>query len=64
MDFFQVNSLRYLVLQGKSYPFNGPFPPVWNPIAYMDYNNFWRTLDDMGNEVTGMLLSWNMLLRV
>lgn len=41
----------FLVSQGKSYPFKGPFPPVWNPLAYMDYNNLWRTMDKMGMEV-------------
>uniref|UniRef100_A0AAR2KT45 Amine oxidase n=1 Tax=Pygocentrus nattereri TaxID=42514 RepID=A0AAR2KT45_PYGNA len=37
--------------QGKSYPFKGPFPPVWNPLALMDYNNLWRTMDNMGREI-------------
>ncbi|XP_051877414.1 amine oxidase [flavin-containing]-like [Pristis pectinata] len=50
---YKVNEKEKLIhfVQGKSHPFNGPFPPVWNPIAYMDYNNFWRTLDEMGNEI-------------
>lgn len=41
----------FFVLQGKSYPFKGPFPPMWNPLAYLDYNNLWRTMDEMGKEV-------------
>ncbi|KAK2491372.1 hypothetical protein MC885_012090, partial [Smutsia gigantea] len=36
---------------GKSYPFRGPFPPMWNPIVCLDHNNFWRTMDDMGREI-------------
>ncbi|GAB0178324.1 amine oxidase B-like [Grus japonensis] len=36
---------------GKSYPFKGPFPPMWNPLAYLDYNNLWRTMDEMGKEI-------------
>lgn len=24
---------------------------MWNPLAYMDYNNLWRTIDEMGKEV-------------
>ncbi|XP_072913755.1 amine oxidase [flavin-containing]-like isoform X2 [Hemitrygon akajei] len=50
---YKVNEKEKLIhfVQGKSYAFNGAFPPMWNPIAYMDYNNFWRTLDEMGNEI-------------
>ncbi|KAK2490928.1 hypothetical protein MC885_017066 [Smutsia gigantea] len=39
------------MFQGKTYPFRGAFPPVWNPIAYLDYNNLWRTMDNMGKEI-------------
>eukprot|EP00069_Balaena_mysticetus_P011381 bmy_07110T0 len=39
------------MLQGRTYPFRGAFPPVWNPIAYLDYNNLWRTMDNMGKEI-------------
>lgn len=39
------------MFQGKTYPFRGAFPPVWNPLAYLDYNNLWRTMDEMGKEV-------------
>jgi len=24
---------------------------MWNPLAYLDYNNLWRTMDEMGKEV-------------
>uniref|UniRef100_UPI00398EFC0A amine oxidase [flavin-containing]-like n=1 Tax=Pristiophorus japonicus TaxID=55135 RepID=UPI00398EFC0A len=50
---YQVNEKEQLIhfVKGRSYPFNGPFPPVWNPIAFMDYNNLWRTLDEMGKEI-------------
>ncbi|PWA13769.1 hypothetical protein CCH79_00017135 [Gambusia affinis] len=38
-------------IYGKSYPFKGSFPPMWNPIVYMDFNNLFRTLDEMGQEI-------------
>lgn len=41
----------FYISQGKSYKFKGPFPPTWNPFTYLDHNNLWRTIDDMGQEV-------------
>ncbi|XP_077001731.1 amine oxidase [flavin-containing] A isoform X2 [Tamandua tetradactyla] len=46
-----VNERLIQYVKGKSYPFRGAFPPVWNPIAYLDYNNLWRTMDNMGKEI-------------
>lgn len=40
-----------MIYQGKSYPFHSSFPPMWNPIVIMDFNNLFRTLDKMGQEV-------------
>lgn len=40
------------VPQGKSYPFKGSFPPMWNPLVLLDFNNLWRTMDEMGREVS------------
>uniref|UniRef100_A0A8C2GV38 Amine oxidase n=1 Tax=Cyprinus carpio TaxID=7962 RepID=A0A8C2GV38_CYPCA len=50
---YKVNEDESLVhyVKGKSYPFKGPFPPMWNPLAYLDYNNLWRTMDKMGMEI-------------
>ncbi|XP_002922945.3 amine oxidase [flavin-containing] A [Ailuropoda melanoleuca] len=50
---YKVNVNERLVqyVKGKTYPFRGAFPPVWNPIAYLDYNNLWRTMDNMGKEI-------------
>nr|XP_005992072.1 PREDICTED: amine oxidase [flavin-containing]-like [Latimeria chalumnae] len=50
---YLVNEKEQLIhyVKGKSYPFQGPFPPAWNPIVYLDYNNLWRTLDEMGREI-------------
>ncbi|XP_027464414.1 amine oxidase [flavin-containing] B isoform X2 [Zalophus californianus] len=42
---------RTYTIRGKSYPFRGPFPPVWNPVVYLDHNNLWRTMDAMGREI-------------
>ncbi|XP_004713284.1 amine oxidase [flavin-containing] A, partial [Echinops telfairi] len=53
LETYKVNISERLVqyVKGKTYPFRGAFPPVWNPIAYLDYNNLWRTMDDMGKEI-------------
>ncbi|XP_043988544.1 amine oxidase [flavin-containing] [Gambusia affinis] len=50
---YKVNEQEHLVhyVNGKSYPFKGSFPPMWNPIVYMDFNNLFRTLDEMGQEI-------------
>ncbi|KAJ8256178.1 hypothetical protein COCON_G00200420 [Conger conger] len=50
---YKVNEKENLVhyVKGKSYPFKGSFPPMWNPLAYMDYNNLWRKMDEMGSEI-------------
>ncbi|XP_003218986.3 amine oxidase [flavin-containing] B [Anolis carolinensis] len=53
LETYKVNEVEHLIhhVKGKSYPFKGPFPPMWNPIAYLDYNNLWRTMDEMGKEI-------------
>nr|XP_034341615.1 amine oxidase [flavin-containing] A [Arvicanthis niloticus] len=53
IETYKVNVNERLVqyVKGKSYPFRGAFPPVWNPLAYLDYNNLWRTMDEMGKEI-------------
>uniref|UniRef100_A0A8C2UQK3 Amine oxidase n=2 Tax=Chinchilla lanigera TaxID=34839 RepID=A0A8C2UQK3_CHILA len=53
LETYKVNVNERLVqyVKGKTYPFRGAFPPVWNPLAYLDYNNLWRTMDDMGKEI-------------
>ncbi|KAI4545497.1 hypothetical protein MJG53_019618 [Ovis ammon polii x Ovis aries] len=52
LETYKVNEVERLIhhTKGKSYPFRGSFPSVWNPIAYLDHNNLWRTMDDMGQE--------------
>lgn len=37
--------------KGKSYKFYGAFPPAYNPLVLLDYNNFMRTMDQWGNEI-------------
>lgn len=37
--------------KGKSYKFHGAFPPAYNPLVYLDYNNFMRTMDQWGSEI-------------
>ncbi|GAB1302654.1 Amine oxidase [Apodemus speciosus] len=53
IETYKVNVKERLVqyVKGKTYPFRGAFPPVWNPLAYLDYNNLWRTMDKMGKEI-------------
>uniref|UniRef100_A0A8C6XD45 Amine oxidase n=1 Tax=Naja naja TaxID=35670 RepID=A0A8C6XD45_NAJNA len=53
LETYKVNEVEHLIdhVNGKSYPFKGTFPPMWNPITYLDYNNLWRTLDEMGKEI-------------
>uniref|UniRef100_M3YMT0 Amine oxidase n=1 Tax=Mustela putorius furo TaxID=9669 RepID=M3YMT0_MUSPF len=53
LETYKVNEVERLIhhVKGKSYPFSGPFPPVWNPIVYLDHNNLWRTMDAMGREI-------------
>ncbi|XP_006148928.2 amine oxidase [flavin-containing] A [Tupaia chinensis] len=53
LETYKVNVNERLVqyVKGKTYPFRGAFPPVWNPVAYLDYNNLWRTMDNMGKEI-------------
>ncbi|XP_056145332.1 amine oxidase [flavin-containing] isoform X2 [Lampris incognitus] len=50
---YKINEKENLVhyVNGKSYPFRGSFPPMWNPFAIMDFNNLWRTMDEMGKEI-------------
>uniref|UniRef100_A0A668AYV8 Amine oxidase n=1 Tax=Myripristis murdjan TaxID=586833 RepID=A0A668AYV8_9TELE len=50
---YKVNEQENLVhyVKGKSYPFKGSFPPMWNPFILMDFNNLWRKMDEMGKEI-------------
>ncbi|XP_026151267.1 amine oxidase [flavin-containing] [Mastacembelus armatus] len=50
---YKVNEQEKQVhyVKGKSYPFKGSFPPMWNPIVLLDFNNLWRTMDEMGTEI-------------
>lgn len=47
--------------QGKSYPFHASFPPMWNPFDIMDFNNLFRTMDEMGQEVKLVSVRFKML---
>ncbi|XP_073523345.1 amine oxidase [flavin-containing]-like [Phyllobates terribilis] len=53
VETYKVNEEQRLLhyVKGKAYAFKGPFPPMWNPIVYLDYNNLWRTMDEMGKEI-------------
>uniref|UniRef100_A0A8D0EEU0 Amine oxidase n=2 Tax=Salvator merianae TaxID=96440 RepID=A0A8D0EEU0_SALMN len=50
---YKVNMAEKLILHknGKSSFFQGTFPTVWNPLVYLDLNNFWRTMDNLGKEI-------------
>ncbi|XP_041114988.1 amine oxidase [flavin-containing] [Polyodon spathula] len=53
IETYKINEVENLVhhVKGKSYPFKGSFPPMWNPFAVMDFNNLWRKMDEMGKEI-------------
>lgn len=34
---------------------------MWNPLAILDYNNLWRTMDEMGKEVWHAALQLSQL---
>src|SRR4029434_9301573 len=44
-----------LCVQGKTYPFKGSFPPMWNPLAFMGYMILWRAMNEMVKEVRGQV---------
>ncbi|KAM8975414.1 amine oxidase [flavin-containing] A-like [Pelodytes ibericus] len=46
-----VNGLLIQYDKGKSYTFQGAFPPSYNPLVYLDYNNLMRTMDQWGSEI-------------
>lgn len=47
-----VENRFVFLLNGKRYQHPADdFPHFWNPLAEMDVNNFFRTLDDMGKEI-------------
>uniref|UniRef100_A0A8C6TE33 Amine oxidase n=1 Tax=Neogobius melanostomus TaxID=47308 RepID=A0A8C6TE33_9GOBI len=50
---YKVNEKENLLhyVNGKAYPFKSSFPPTWNPLVHLDFNNFFRTMDEMGNEI-------------
>ncbi|KAM8857564.1 amine oxidase [flavin-containing] [Synchiropus picturatus] len=45
----EENLLHYI--NGKSHPFKSSFPPSWNPLVWLDLNHFFRTMDEMGEEI-------------
>lgn len=50
---YKVNEKENLLYyhHGKAHAFKGSFPPMWNPLAIMDFNNLFRTMDEMGKEI-------------
>ncbi|XP_077436379.1 amine oxidase [flavin-containing] [Vanacampus margaritifer] len=50
---YKVNEEEDLVhyVNGKSTSFKGSFPPTWNPLVKLDFNNLFRTFDKMGKEI-------------
>ncbi|KAJ3592724.1 hypothetical protein NHX12_007851 [Muraenolepis orangiensis] len=53
VETYKVNEKENLAhhCNGKTKPFTGPFPPMWNPLAMMDFNNLFRKMDEMGQEI-------------
>ncbi|XP_072770637.1 amine oxidase [flavin-containing] [Nerophis lumbriciformis] len=50
---YKVNEQERLLhhVNVSSYHFKGSFPPTWNPIVMLDFNNLFRTIDQMGKEI-------------
>nr|XP_008105637.1 PREDICTED: amine oxidase [flavin-containing] A [Anolis carolinensis] len=46
-----VDDAGILHTNGKSYPLYGFFPSTWNPFTYLDFNNLWRTMDELGEKI-------------
>ncbi|XP_041067694.1 amine oxidase [flavin-containing] isoform X1 [Carcharodon carcharias] len=53
VETYKVNEVERLVYyrKGKSYPTSSSLPTLWNLFVYLDFNNLWRTMDDMGKEI-------------
>ncbi|XP_019732506.1 amine oxidase [flavin-containing] [Hippocampus comes] len=50
---YKVNEQERLLhyVDGKSSTFKASFPPSWNPLVHLDFNNLFRTFDEMGKEI-------------
>ncbi|NWI69573.1 AOFA oxidase, partial [Todus mexicanus] len=46
-----VDGLMMHCKKGKSCYMTDISPATWNPLVYLDYNNFWRTIDKLGKEI-------------
>ncbi|XP_063306211.1 amine oxidase [flavin-containing] A-like [Pelobates fuscus] len=46
-----VNGILIQYDKGKSNKFHGAFPTSYNPLVFLDYNNFMRTMDQWGSEI-------------
>ncbi|NP_001088354.1 monoamine oxidase A L homeolog [Xenopus laevis] len=53
LETYKVNLNGHLIqhTKGKSYKFNGAFPPAYNPFVYLDYNHVMRTMDQWAKEI-------------
>uniref|UniRef100_A0A8B9MGU5 monoamine oxidase n=1 Tax=Accipiter nisus TaxID=211598 RepID=A0A8B9MGU5_9AVES len=52
IETYKVNVEGHIIhYKGKSRFFTGISPSTWNPLVYLDYNNFWRTMDKLGKEI-------------
>nr|XP_020639559.1 amine oxidase [flavin-containing] A-like [Pogona vitticeps] len=53
IETYKVNVDEPAILhkEGKSYPLYGFFPSTWNPFVYLDFNNIWRTMDELGKQI-------------
>ncbi|KAF7250941.1 Amine oxidase [flavin-containing] A, partial [Varanus komodoensis] len=53
IETYKVNVAEAFIVHTnrKTYPVSDTFPSVWNFLANLDINNFWRTVDIMGKEI-------------
>ncbi|KAJ6667610.1 hypothetical protein lerEdw1_016731 [Lerista edwardsae] len=53
IETYKVNVVEKNIMysSGKSKSFRDAFPSVWNPLVFLDMNNFFRTMDELGKEI-------------
>ncbi|KAG7259844.1 hypothetical protein CRUP_036727 [Coryphaenoides rupestris] len=53
VETYKVNERENLAYHshGKTRRFKGSFPAIWNPFVLMDFNNLFKKMDEMGQEI-------------
>ena len=51
MQLKKFSCIVYLNVKGKIFVHDGTVPPIWNPLALLDFNNAIQYIDKLCNEV-------------